>query len=265
MLKAFAAASAPSNTLAWERTFDQENGAGVTIALLDSGINWSHPIFDGARIRGRDFTGAGDLFDPTGHGTANASLIVGQGPGAAFGVSHGSDLLVAKVLGRGPRWLTERAIAAAIRWAVYKKADIIALPFGSMRGARTIYRQIRRAAQKGCLLFAAAGNHGPENIRFPAWLPEVTAVSALSFNGEISPHCCSREEVNLYAWGDGVPALGLAGRTTLYGSSPATVLAAGCAALKVAAVRNAHATRTIPNKEKEVGQWWTPMKPTPSH
>lgn len=242
-LKTFSPKIAPNNTLKWEERLDEENGIGVRITLLDSGLNWAAPVFTDARLRGRDFTGNGNLFDPTYHGSANAALLVGRTPGGAKGLSPDCELLVAKVLGQGNWKKTVIAITAALQWAIQMSSDIIVLPFGTFRGAASISREIRKAVSKGCRVFAAAGNRGRDQICFPAWLPEVTAVSALAYDGSIYPGCCALDNVDLYCWGDHVPVVGLGERIEISGSSPATVLAAGIAALQRAAQRRAAKTK----------------------
>jgi subtilisin family serine protease len=235
ILKSFAAESAPHNSLFWDSRIDNEDGSGIRIALLDSGIDWSHPAFAQANLIGKDFTGSHSLFDATGHGTANASLLVGRSKKGALGLCYASALMVAKVLGGPNRKRTEKAIAAAIHWSVRGGADVIILPFGTCRNASVIDRAIRIAVKQGCRLFAAAGNRGPDKICFPAWLPMVTSVSALANDGSIYPYCSAQGNVDLFAWGDGVPVVGLDRAIEVSGSSPATVLAAGCAALKLSA------------------------------
>jgi hypothetical protein len=236
-LKTFTPELAPSNTLKWEKRLEKETGRGVKIALLDSGVNWSDPVFANARIRGRDFTGSGTLFDPTCHGSANAALLVGQSPAGFAGLSPDSELLVAKVLGHRDWKKTVKAITAALRWAVHAGSDVIILPFGTFRGATSIIREIRRAVSRESRVFAAAGNRGVDQICFPAWLPEVTAVSALTDDGCIYPGCCALDKVDLYCWGDHVPTVGCVETAEISGSSPATVLAAGISALQRAAQR----------------------------
>lgn len=236
-LKAFAPESAPANTLRWEEELDKEDGSDVRIALFDSGVNWSDRAFAGACIRGRDFTGSGGLFDPTGHGTANAALLVGRSTDGSEGMIPGCELLVAKVLRYRESERTALAVTAGLRWVVQSGVDIIIMPFGTSRCASNIVRGIRAAVTRGCRVFAAAGNRGPDQICFPAWLQEVTAVSALTRDGSMYPGCCTRSDVDLFTWGDGIPTVGLAQTSQLSGSSSATVLAAGFAALKKAAQR----------------------------
>ncbi len=236
MLKVFPPDLAPINLLRWDDKLDYEDGSGVRIALLDSGINWSEHAFTQAHIRGRDFTGSGSLFDPTGHGTGNAALLVGHNTVRSTGIIPGCELLVAKVLGPSNWKRTVRAVTKGIRWAVQLDSNIIILPFGTSRGASSIAHEIRIAVKKGCRVFAAAGNRGKDQIYFPARLPEVTAVSALARDGTVYPGCCARD-VDLYVRGESVPVSGLNQIDELSGSSPATVIAGGFTALQ-RAMRN---------------------------
>lgn len=237
-VRAFGVRAGSPRCLRWDPSLDDEDGTGVRVALVDSGLLWSHPMFEGARIQGRDFTGSGGLGDLTGHGTRNASLIIGQGRGWIRGLCPGCELLFGKALGSDESESSVRAVARGIRWAVAKGADVLVLPFGRRRGSAVVTREIRRAVDRGCTVFAAGGNRGPDEISFPAWLPQVQAVTGIGSDGKPLPICCARDEVNLYAPGHEVPAVDPDGYTTLSGSSPATVLAAGLAALRLASTRS---------------------------
>lgn len=233
-LKAFNETCTSGRTLHWADAFDSEDGTGVIVALLDSGLNWSDANFNGAHIRGRDFTGLGSLFDSTGHGTKNAALLVGRRRDGAYSLVPECSLLVAKVLGGRGRSCTVRAIVSALRWALQSGAHIIAMPFGTTSGEPEVAKAVRAAAASGARLFAAAGNRGAEALCFPARLPQVTAVSGLAWDGSVYPGCCSHSDIDIYAWADGVPAFGADLGKTVSGSSAATVLAAGVAAIELA-------------------------------
>lgn len=230
-LRGFLARARAPRGLRWDPSLEQETGAGVRLGLVDSGVRWAHPVFAGARLRGRDFTGSSGLGDASGHGTASASLLVGQGGGWLRGLCPDSELLFAKALGLREREASVEAIARAIRWLVGQGAQLVVLPFGSCRGAPLITRELRRAVERGCRVLAAAGNRGPDVLAFPARLPEVLAVTGLGPDGAPLPFCCARDEVALQAPGHEVPTVGAHGPATLSGSSPAAVLAAGVMAL----------------------------------
>ncbi|GEM_PF-7017035 len=205
-------------------SFDTEK---VTVALADSGLMWNHPTFKGAKILAKDFSKSLNLKDRTGHGTKNASLLIGQGNGWIKGLIPNTRFLFGKVLGTQGYSKNERNIANAIRWFLKMKADIIVLPFGTTKGSVLISNEIRTALKRGCIVLAAAGNNGPEQLHFPAWLDGVLAVSGLDSNRQVIPYCCAVPEVNIFAPGVEVPTIGLNGHTTTSGSSPATLISAG--------------------------------------
>jgi len=104
-------------------------GAGVTVAVLDTGIDRSHPAFAGMTLVERDFTGEGDG-DVDGHGTHCAGTIFGQDvSGQRIGVARGvSKALVGKVIGQ----LNSNSdmLFQALQWAVQERANIISMSLG---------------------------------------------------------------------------------------------------------------------------------------
>lgn len=104
-------------------------GEGVTVAILDTGIDALHPAFEGVEIVQKDFTGEGDG-DWNGHGTHCAGTILGRDVnGVRIGVARGvSRLLVGKVIGREHADTT--MLFDAIDWAVKEKADVISMSLG---------------------------------------------------------------------------------------------------------------------------------------
>ena len=237
MMRKFAQGSRNPRLLRWDSALDTETGGGVRIALLDSGVLWEHPMFQGAYLKVRDFTGNGGVFDPTGHGTKNAALLVAQGRSWLRGVIPACTLLVGKVVRTGNPDTSARVLAQAIRWAVHNKVDIAILPIGRTQGSALVDREIRRALSAECALFAAGGNRGPDTLLFPARLEEVIAISAACPDGTPLSWCCQDCQVDCYAPGHEVLSVGLEGQGTISGSSPATVLAAGIAALWLARER----------------------------
>jgi subtilisin family serine protease len=104
-------------------------GAGVTVAVLDTGIDAAHEAFRGLRITQRDFTGEGDG-DADGHGTHCAGTIAGRDVnGYRYGVAPGvEELLVAKVL--GAEGGSTAALMRAMLWALEAGADVMSMSLG---------------------------------------------------------------------------------------------------------------------------------------
>lgn len=110
-----------------ESPFD---GSGVTVAVLDTGIDIDHPAFAGVTIEQQDFTGEGDG-DDNGHGTHCAGTVFGQDvDGLRIGVAPGVDkALIGKVLGANGGGSTD-GIVEAVQWAINNGANVISMSLG---------------------------------------------------------------------------------------------------------------------------------------
>jgi subtilisin family serine protease len=105
------------------------SGSGVTVAVLDTGIDAGHEVFAGLEITQRDFTGEGDG-DRHGHGTHCAGTIAGRDrQGFRLGVAPGvEELLVAKVL--GAEGGSTDALAQGMLWALEAGANVLSMSLG---------------------------------------------------------------------------------------------------------------------------------------
>ncbi|HZB23526.1 MAG TPA: S8 family serine peptidase, partial [Gaiellaceae bacterium] len=115
--------------------------AGVRVAVIDSGIDGSHPDFQGRIAASRTFVGGSALTDQQGHGTFVAGLIAAQTNNelGVAGIAFPAQLVIAKVV-RSSRLVSLEAEAAAIRWAVDEGARVINLSLGGLRDPRDIER-----------------------------------------------------------------------------------------------------------------------------
>lgn len=147
---------------AWARSFD---GTGVKIAVVDTGIDATHPDLSGRVAAERNFSASPDAKDRDGHGTHVASTAAGTGAkDARFkGVAPGARLINAKVLddqGVGD----DSSILAGVEWAVAQGADVISMSLGGIDspGIDPLEAQVNKvSAEKGVLFTIAAGNNGP--------------------------------------------------------------------------------------------------------
>ena len=112
-----------------------QDGDGVTIAVLDTGIDDTHPAFSGVALELMDFTAddrgvAGSAPDVHGHGTHVAGTIFGRDVnGTRIGVAPGvKNALIGKVL--GPQGGPTEAVFNAIEWALRQRADVISMSLG---------------------------------------------------------------------------------------------------------------------------------------
>lgn len=167
-------------------------GAGINIAVLDTGVNINHPDLRGNVEQCKDFT-IGTTFtnnsctDRQGHGThvAGSALANGGSGNGVYGVAPDADLWAYKVLGDDGRGYADD-IAAAIRHAAdqataLRTKVVINMSLGSSGESSLITNAVNYAYNKGVLVIAAAGNEGPYegSIGYPGALVNAVAVAAL--------------------------------------------------------------------------------------
>jgi hypothetical protein len=251
-------------TQAWLST----KGTGVTIAVLDTGVDSTQPDLTGSVATGRDFTGsgraAGGQFWGV-NGTAVASLIAGHGHGphhadGVIGVAPEAKILSVRVtLENNDPLLTNAttvaalpmAIAQGIRYAVRHGAQVIDLPLdpaavaadnaaangGTLAvtgGSPAERAAVRFALGKGVVLVAPAGDGGagPDSINYPAAYPGVISVGAFDKTLTKAPFTSNRPYVTLTGPGSGVIAAnGPTGYAKMKSTTAASAAVAGVAAL----------------------------------
>jgi subtilisin family serine protease len=174
------------------------SGEGVVIAVIDTGIDASHPDLAGVVIGGADFSGAGtpggtSPVGPSGfHATMVASLIAGQGriTGGVIGIAPNAKLLSISV-GLGLEGAdTDRQIAQAVRWAADQGADVINLSVSraSRNWPASWDEAFLYAMEKDVVIVAASGNKldGLSSPTAPATIPGVISVTAVDREGNAS-------------------------------------------------------------------------------
>ena len=233
-------------------------GRGVTVAVLSTGVDASHPDLDHAVTTGPDFSPGGR--QPGGpywgqEGTAVASLIAGHGhgpggDGGTTGVAPGARILSVPVTLEyddplnSDSALTRRlpaAIAAGIRYAVSHGATVIALPLdpgtlgpggdpAAAGGSAAEQAAVSFAVARGVLLVAPAGDNGAGTnaVNYPAAYRGVIAVGATTLDGQLAPFTGAHSYVALTAPGSGdTPAVPVSGGTDADPAAGLTVAAPG--------------------------------------
>ncbi|MFD6175889.1 S8 family peptidase [Isoptericola sp. NPDC060282] len=148
---------------AWEAGLD---GTGTEVAVLDSGIDLTHPDLAGKVIDSRNFTAEESITDTNGHGTHVASTIAGTGAasgGTYRGVAPGAELVIGKVLDATGRGSTS-AVIDGMEWAAHTGADIVSMSLGSGPSDGDDPASLagdRLTQETGALFVVAAGNDGP--------------------------------------------------------------------------------------------------------
>ncbi|MBB4910841.1 S8 family peptidase [Actinophytocola algeriensis] len=168
---------------AWDAGF---TGSGVPVAVLDTGIDDTHPDLRRQITATKNFTSGHGVRDTDGHGTHVASTIAGTGAasgGKYKGVAPGAKLLVGKVCGGAG--CPESAILAGMEWAVGQGAKVVNLSLGGPDTAADDPLELaveRLSAEHGTLFVVAAGNdggYGAETVSSPASADAALAVGAV--------------------------------------------------------------------------------------
>jgi hypothetical protein len=151
------------------------DGNHVLVAVIDSGIDVSHPELAGVVAASYDAV-TGDT-RPHAHGTAMAGAIAAHGK--LIGVAPGVRLLAIRAFGAGPEQEgTTFGIIAGLDWAVEHGARVVNMSFAGPTDA-ALQEALAKARKKGLVLIAAAGNAGPKSPPlYPAADPNVIAVTA---------------------------------------------------------------------------------------
>ncbi|MEH0844538.1 type VII secretion-associated serine protease mycosin [Micromonospora sp. CPCC 205711] len=186
----------PQRRYAPERLTPLADGAGVTVAVIDSGVDRRHPQLRGRILDGADFLdpGGDGTRDCAGHGTGVASIIVAaEEAGLPFhGLATGTRILPVRVSeqqvvqGReSGRTVSATDFARAIRWAVDHDADVLNLSVVLYADDPAVREAVDYAVRRDVVVVAAAGNlHDSGDPRpYPASYDGVLGVGAITAGG----------------------------------------------------------------------------------
>lgn len=239
---------------AWQTT----RGAGITVAVLDTGVDGTHPDLAGSVLTGTDLVGFGASRGDRAwarHGTAMAGIIAGHGHGpggqdGVLGVAPKVRILPVRVILEGTdkqrdkaRKTRGTALAEGIRWAADHGADVINMSLGddseSAHPDAGEDAAVQYALAKGVSVVASAGNGGEkgDHISFPAAYPGVIAVAAVDRYGTHAAFSTSRWYATVSAPGVDIV---IADPDRRYYEGWGTSAAAAFVSGAVALVRSAH-------------------------
>ena len=240
---------------AWSVT----RGAGVTVAVIDSGVDPDVSDLAGSVTTGPNYTGVStspSYRDWGVHGTWMASLIAGHGHDGGLsgvtGTAPAARILSIRVIPdrADPHYgkyeheretVIQQSLADGIKYAVTHGARVISMSIGYSAPSATVRAELQQAYDHGVVVIASAGNSGaqagtggstqaPES--FPADYPGVISVGAVDSAGAVADFSSDNLSVQVAAPGVSVPAQGRDGQYWwVSGTSPACALVAGVAAL----------------------------------
>ncbi|GAA4267703.1 S8 family peptidase [Frondihabitans peucedani] len=231
---------------AWSTT----EGQGVTVAVIDTGVDGSVPELRGVVTGGTDFSGKGGadgqtpIDDDSSHGTLVGSLIAGRGTGPTsgmIGVAPKAHLLSISVGFGSSAVDPDGQIAKAVVWAVDHGAKVInmSLTRNTLDWPTSWDRAFLYAMKHGVVVVAAAGNRGSgtDEVGAPATMPGVLTVAGVDQAKNASFDASSQGiTIGVAAPSEGLVGVAPGGGYLLWsGTSGATPIVAGIAALVIAA------------------------------
>lgn len=232
-----------------EQMWQTSTGKGVTVAVIDSGVDPDNPDLKGRVLPGKDLAPdqPGDEHtDYDGHGTGMAGLIAGTGAygggQGAFGLAPGAKILPIRMPDSDTSANQaesdkqfDKVAPEAIRYAADAGAQVINISLGHTKGSPQLTDAVKYALAKGSLIFAAVGNSGTttNQVEYPAATPGVVGVAAIGKNLRRTAESEYGPQVDMAAPGeDMLHACGSkTGLCESHGTSDATALASASAAL----------------------------------
>lgn len=209
-----------------------DDGSGVGIAVVDTGIDARHPDLRDKISAQADFVDDDKVAqdDNVGHGThvAGTAAATNNGTGIAGGCPD-CKLLIAKALTDGGGFDSD--IVEGIVWSADRGAKVINLSFGGPEPARVLKEAIDYAQNKGAVMVAAAGNTGKETRDYPAAYPRAIAVAATDANDRHASFSSTGRYVDVSAPGVDILSTVPSGYASYSGTSMATPHVAALAGL----------------------------------
>jgi subtilisin family serine protease len=217
---------------AWDVT---AGSSQVTIAVIDTGVDYTHPDLASKCVAGYNFVAHNsNPMDDHGHGThvAGIAAAIGNNGTGVAGVDWGARIMPIKVLdARGSGYDSD--VASGIRYAADNGARVINMSLGSTEYSYTLEEAVNYAYNKGVTIIAAAGNDGG-SVGYPAACDHVIAVGALDSGDRLASFSNHGSALDLTAPGVNILSTVPGGYQKMSGTSMASPVVTGCASLVLA-------------------------------
>jgi len=213
-------------------------GTGIKVAIIDSGIYYTHPDLNANYKGGKDFVNNDNYpMDDNGHGTHCAGIVAAEDNGSGVvGVAPEADLYALKVLNSSGSGDYSDVIAA-LQWAVNNDIQVTSNSYGSSGDPGiTVKAAFDNAASKGIINVCAAGNNyaGEDTVIYPAKYASCIAVAATNSNDTRASFSSTGPDVEISAPGVSIYSTYLRGRyASMSGTSMACPHVSGVVALMI--------------------------------
>ncbi len=228
-----------------DRAWDYGKGAGVTVAVVDTGTDLDHPDLAGQLVTGRNVLNpAAPPQDDNGHGTLVSGIVAAKtnnGRGVV-GIAPSAKIMPIKVLdstGSG----SDADIAVGIDYARAHHAKVVNLSLGGTFDDPVLADAVAHAIAAGIVVVAAAGNDAAATVGFPAAYPGVIAVGATDHTGALTSFTSYGPRIDVVAPGLDITSTAL-GATEAYSAESGTSFSSPIVAGVAALVRGKHPTWT---------------------
>lgn len=244
--------------VAANQSWPTTTGIGRKVAIVDTGIYYSHPDLAGNVNVGPSYIrGTKSSNDDNGHGThVSGTVAAVNNPIGVIGAAYNAKLWGVKVLDRSGSG-SYSSVISGINWASFSGMNLINMSLGGTFDSQALHDACDAAVNKGVFIAAAAGNSGDTTPNYPGAYPSVVCVSATDSSNVLAYFSTRGPQVDLAAPGVAITStVPPDGYATWSGTSMATPHVTGCAALVWAAnptLSNAEIRNRLQSKAYDLG------------
>ncbi|MDY6796891.1 MAG: S8 family serine peptidase [Actinomycetota bacterium] len=194
-----------NNGVQADQAWDLQRGsAGLTLAVIDTGMDYLHEDLLGRRVDGYDYyNNDDDPWDDNGHGTLVAGVACANTDNTigVAGLDWYAGVMPLKALGADGQGTLDDVVNCVYH-AAANGADVINMSFTSGTYSQQLQEAVEYAYNKGCVIAAAVGNEGDSRLNYPAGMTYVIGVGSTNASGDHSPSSNTNSSVDLSAPGD---------------------------------------------------------------